>query len=229
MLERLSIITPLSRKENYGILKSNIPSEVEWIIVSDGDLNIQIEINSNTKFILGPNTKSWGDVQRSIGINNATREFIYFLDDDNLIYPFALETAIEWISHYNTDAVLFGIVSFYPFLQNIWFPSNPILKGKVDLGMFLGKRKSICELIFNVDGHFPNFNGERGADFEFLRSFENRFKLLRLPMILGFHNAIELIKSNNDISSEMINENCNLLELINTYLQKINPQFTESD
>lgn len=223
MLDYLSIITPLSRSENLKYLSCNIPSRIEWIIVTDGKVDINISLTQNIKVVEGPNTKGWGDVQRSIGVKYASRKYIYFLDDDNLISSFLLSIALSSIEYYNSDGALFGIISHYPFIEDYWFPPDHILKGNVDIGMFIGKRSCILELEFEHSKYFPDFKGARGADFEFIKNYNNTFKIIKLPMILGFHNAIDLVKNNSKFTIENLSTEDQLLKFSHSYVKNKNP------
>lgn len=98
---KISIITPCTRIENLPVILSSIELHngiFEWIIVYDGkiikniddriltykkssnvDIKLLIDYNNN------PNTgKAW--YLRNIGIKNATGDYLYFLDDDNLLH-----------------------------------------------------------------------------------------------------------------------------------------------
>lgn len=94
---KLSIITPCSRPMNLPTIYHSIlrmkTSDVEWLIIYDSD-NIDKRILQYESYVpikLFNRKKQDGDstasMQRNIGIDNANGDYLYFLDDDNLIHP----------------------------------------------------------------------------------------------------------------------------------------------
>lgn len=93
---KLSIITPCSRPFNLPIIYSSILSmntdDVEWLIVYDSDKIderiLQYEKNVKIRLFNRKREKddSYASMLRNIGIENAKGEYLYFLDDDNLVH-----------------------------------------------------------------------------------------------------------------------------------------------
>ena len=86
----VSIITPCSRPDNLHQLKPTIPEHCEWIIVVDGASSevIPREIREL------PNVQIYhveggleGSTQRNLALRKARGQYVYFLDDDNIIHP----------------------------------------------------------------------------------------------------------------------------------------------
>ncbi len=87
----IHIITPCSRPGNLSTIKQTIPEDCSWTVVVDekatGDFPTGITY-------LRPNVSgSWGHPLRNVGMEfilalKAKRsDYIYFLDDDNIIHP----------------------------------------------------------------------------------------------------------------------------------------------
>lgn len=95
---KLSIITPCSRPFNLPAIYSSILEmksiDIEWIIVYDNiDIDERILMyEKDVKIRLFKSERQEGDNyasrQRNIGIENATGDYLYFLDDDNLAHRY---------------------------------------------------------------------------------------------------------------------------------------------
>jgi len=194
--EKLSVITPVSRPELLPIVALSVPDQAEWLLVTDGPLKTPCGLRPHT-LIQGPATRQWGDVQRQIGLEAATRPFVYFLDDDNMMLPTLGDLLIPFLENGNHAGVLFGLLVHFSNETHIW-PCPPTIKaGRVDTAMFLGRTEAILSLRFDepISGRgWPNLHGRRYADFKFLEAFEEHFGLSRLPAIYGFHNAVHLLR-----------------------------------
>ena len=92
---KLSIITPCSRPLNLPAIYASIlemnESDVEWIIIYDSD-EIDKRILAYEKevpIILLKERRGVGkgSMQRNAGLNICSGDYIYFLDDDNLVHP----------------------------------------------------------------------------------------------------------------------------------------------
>lgn len=82
----VSIITPCSRLENLPRMREFIPNDVEWIVVVDGDSLGDAPLANNVKYWL-ESGGVFGSSQRNLGIEKATGDYVYFLDDDNVLHP----------------------------------------------------------------------------------------------------------------------------------------------
>ena len=174
----------------------SVPDEAEWILVTDGPLEIPPGLGSHV-LIEGPKTGQWGDLQRKIGLEAATRSFVYFLDDDNLMLPDLADLLIPYLENGNHAGVLFALLVHISNRSHLWPPSLVVQPGHVDTAMFFGRRDAALGLCFQQAGYgrgWPDLQGLRGADYVFLEAFEEQFGLSRLPALYGFHNAIELIR-----------------------------------
>lgn len=97
----VSIITPCSRVYNLPLICKSIIDQgepIEWVIVYDGNVVSEVDerivmyVNSKIQLKLlidynnDPKTgNAWW--LRNIGIDNATGDYLYFLDDDTVLHP----------------------------------------------------------------------------------------------------------------------------------------------
>ena len=96
-MKTLQIITPCSRPQNLQKIKENIEQVIkvsyDWYIVFDRNTD-PIEISSdNIKVYKNHDTPSgFGNMERNYALNYKDNyEFVYFLDDDNLIHEDFME------------------------------------------------------------------------------------------------------------------------------------------
>jgi hypothetical protein len=193
----LSVITPVSRPDLLPRVAQSVPEGAEWILVTDGPLKIPDGLTAHT-LVEGPKTGRWGDVQRQIGLGEATRPYVYFLDDDNLMLPTLAELVIPYLCEGSISGVLFGLLVQTRSGLRIWIPPRRVEAGRVDTAMFLGARDAVLGLHFEgtAPGRgWPDLQGQRWADFVFLRAFEARYGLPVLPAVYGFHNGLDLLGS----------------------------------
>lgn len=85
----IQIITPCSRPENLSLMKDSVPSECNWTIVYDNSVTEKPEIDSAT-ILHSPYTGSSGNPNRNYALDTiefSDTDWIYILDDDNIIHP----------------------------------------------------------------------------------------------------------------------------------------------
>ena len=151
----LSIITPCSRQHNIPtVYNSIIFSKInKWIIVYDTSNDRKYEkIYDDPQIIeIECNEGLTGNPQRNLGITLVEDDFIYFLDDDNIIHP----NFWSIVDELNTE-------KFYTFDQlrhnNILYGNN-IKPGQIDTAMFIVHKKHTKDIYwinnsFEADGHF---------------------------------------------------------------------------
>lgn len=94
---KLSVITPCSRPHNLPTIYKtllDLNGDVEWIVVFDGDIDDRIKMYEEESVPIYLFNKyreigdSYASMLRNIGIENARGDYLYFLDDDNLVHPF---------------------------------------------------------------------------------------------------------------------------------------------
>lgn len=226
LARNLSVITPVSRPELLLIVALSVPDEAEWVLVTDGPLEIPRGLRPHV-FIEGPKTGQWGDVQRQIGLEAATRPFVYFLDDDNMMLPDLADLLIPYLENGNHAGVLFALLIHLSDKSYLWPPPVTVQAGRVDTAMFFGHRNAALEVRFQEPGYgrgWPDRQGQRGADYIFLEAFEDHVGLSRLPALYGFHNAVDLIKDLEpdfyaDLEAHRFNPST-LSKILNRYMIK---------
>ncbi len=224
--QSLSVITAVSRPELLPLIAWSVPAEAEWILVTDGPREIPRELRAHV-LIEGPATGQWGDVQRRVGLEAATRPFVYFLDDDNLMLPMLADLVIPYLESEKHAGVLFGLVVNLENQTHIWPAPLKVERGRVDTAMFLGRKDAIMKLRFPEPGYgrgWPELRGERHGDFIFMQAFESQFGLSRLPAVYGFHNAISFLKNTepelySDLEAHKFTSDT-LTTILNRYLIK---------
>lgn len=87
----IHIITPCSRIENISIIANSIPIECTWTVVLDATVDTLPErLGSNVFVYKSPHTGYWGHPNRNYALDTITfsdHDWIYALDDDNIIHP----------------------------------------------------------------------------------------------------------------------------------------------
>ena len=195
--QQLSVITPVSRPALLPLIAPSVPRKCEWILVTDGPQDIPPGLRPHV-LIEGPETRRWGDVQRQIGLEAATRPFVYFLDDDNLMLPTLAELVIPCLEAGDRAGAVFGLLFHHrgEFGFYIWPPPMRIERARVDTAMFIGRTEAARRIRWpNIhSGGWPHLEGKRCADFVFIHAFDETIGLLRLPAIYGFHDGLPAIR-----------------------------------
>jgi predicted O-methyltransferase YrrM len=193
--QQLSVITPVSRPALLPIVAASLPPEAEWILVTDGPQDIPPGLRAHV-LIEGPRTGRWGDVQRQVGLEAASRPFVTFLDDDNLMLPGLAELVIPTLAATGRAGALFGLLFRHPGGLYIWPPPTRVERSQVDTAMFLGRTDAARRVGWPDlhGGDWPQLAGQRCGDFVFIRAFDEAAGLLRLPAICGFHDGVALVR-----------------------------------
>lgn len=139
--DKVSVIIPVYKVEDYlddclNSVQNQTYRNIEIICVNDGSPDNSGEILKRhrawDKRIKIINQENQGvSVARNTGMKAATGKWIYFIDSDDLIVPYALEKAVESAKQYDPDIVNF---KYEDFSQNL----RPDLSEKKYQG--LGKR-----------------------------------------------------------------------------------------
>lgn len=114
-LKKVSIITPFIKKDsiylnNYlSCLDNQIYENIEIILIHEDDNNVKNSIkqykNLNIKTIKATDEIKIGEA-RNIGIQNATGEYLYFLDIDDCIHEHTIYCLVESAKAKNGDIVI---------------------------------------------------------------------------------------------------------------------------
>lgn len=191
----LSVITPVSRPGLLPVIAPSVPPGAEWILVTDGPQEIPPGLRPHV-LVEGPATGRWGDAQRQAGLEVATRPFVTFLDDDNLMLPALAELVIPALEASGRAGALFGLLLLHPGGFFVWPPPVRVERSQVDTAMFLGRTDAARRVGWPDlgDGSRPDLAGQRCGDYVFLRAFDEQEGLLRLPAICGFHDGVGVVR-----------------------------------
>ena len=86
---KISIITPYYNtleqiKELAEVLTPQLDNEIEWLIIDDGCNETELD-SLNAKVIHLKENSGGASIPRNIGLDNATGEYIVFIDSDDLV------------------------------------------------------------------------------------------------------------------------------------------------
>ena len=125
MAVALSIIIPLYNAENYIVetihsVLSEIPDNVEVIIVNDGSTDNSIELIKNKfspqlnsgKLLLLQQPNSGVSVARNTGIENSKGDYITFVDADDLLFEDYYDAVLSLINKVSPDIIDIGYRRF---------------------------------------------------------------------------------------------------------------------
>jgi predicted O-methyltransferase YrrM len=193
--ELLSVITPVSRPGLLPLIAATIPAAAEWILVTDGPRQIPSGLRPHV-LIEGPATGRWGDVQRQLGLRSATRPYVTFLDDDNVMLPMLADLVIPALEASGGAGAVFGLLLLDSGGFYTWPPPIRVERSQVDTAMFLGRTEAARRVGWPdlASGAWPGLEEQRCGDFVFLRAFDEESPLLRLPLIAGFLDGLGLIR-----------------------------------
>jgi hypothetical protein len=158
---RFLIVTPSCRSANLPALLASIesgaPSEAEWWIYHDTELSIVPMVSEkihveNQRCLMG---SGWGHSARNAFLDEVREDcWVYFLDDDNLLYLGFWAKAMEMIRDF-PDAGMF-IVAQERGLGN--FPEVILTRCYVDMAQAIFRRSFIGDarfaLHYEADGDF---------------------------------------------------------------------------
>lgn len=177
------IITTCTRPENLEVIKKTIPSECTWVVVFDKSVqNIQhvdgaINLDSPyTGYVGMPNRNYALD---AIGFNDL--DWIYVLDDDNVIHPDWYEAVksflLEEFNHVNM--VTWG---------QIWRNNSVRLEptsfprvGNIDTSSYMVRGRLMRALRYAMDYCADGILAEQAATFG---------NIVTLPKYLGYSNFL---------------------------------------
>lgn len=147
-MSKIRIVTPSLRVENLKFIKPTIPSHCEWHVFLDyhaSPENVPRHIPAKHVFASG----FWGHPVRNIAIqwllNNADLDdYVYFLDDDNVIHP----DWYEAIKDATGDLVCWGQLNYDDTRRND--PQVPKIL-KIDMASYMFRLGAIGDLRFGSD------------------------------------------------------------------------------
>lgn len=165
-MKELHIVTPTTRSKEYldRCYESiqQIKYNWKWFIVTNKNTyehKIDITNYKHTTHIIQKRENKWNSLINEYLDNYEGGQFVYFLDDDNLIHE-NFNTALEFIFDKNFESLLFsqyGKIGDRPITRII--DENHLVVERVDQGQIIYKRNLIGNLrywedVYRGDGYF---------------------------------------------------------------------------
>lgn len=173
------ITTPCSRPENLEQISQSIPSNCKWIVLYDNKVKINFNIN-NAQFIYCPNTGFVGADGRNYFLTNYNindDDWIYSLDDDNIIHP-DFFSIIEKYLNKN-----YSIIHWGQLKKNNQIRLEPKLElNKIDAACFIIKWKYNKNIRYAIDAY--NCDGIYAID------CSNNGPVLKLDQYICYYNYL---------------------------------------
>jgi hypothetical protein len=152
----IHIVTPCSRPENLEHLRETIPAGCTWTVFMDYSTSKK-DVPKGVKVIRSNLGGAWGHPLRNLALDYlqasaSDNDYVYFLDDDNVIHPNWFEAVkdstedfINWAQCFrNGDPRLYA--TDHPRIGNVDTASYMVRIG------FIGKAR--FEYIYEGDGLF---------------------------------------------------------------------------
>ncbi|MBI5210011.1 MAG: glycosyltransferase family 2 protein [Elusimicrobia bacterium] len=190
--KKVTVITPTrnrleSLKKAIASLKAQTHRNWEHLIVSDGyDPRVRRLVESlgdpRVRFLFTPSTKCGGNPQRNLALKLATGEYVFGLDDDNLIEVGCIEKmAAAFVDEsigYATCHILYDGVG-------IMAPRPPFVLKEIDGLNFMVRTRLARE----AGGWLPLDGGF--TDFHLIEKVSRVSRGAEVPEVLGWHRRLE--------------------------------------
>ena len=169
---RFSIITPCSRPQNLPVvylsileMENSTGYAVEWLIIYDALKRDKRILNYEKKGVpirqfcrKSPKQGTHGAMLRNIGLEHCSGDYIYYLDDDNLVHP-KLFDKLGYYTQHDQKKVLVVNQSSQNLLERriSRFDAGNLIRGQIDTAQFIipktYKHISWNQLIEKVEEH----------------------------------------------------------------------------
>jgi len=194
---KVFIVTPSRRPFNLNFIKEAVPSECEWVVVFDNTVKND-HIVENANVIRSPHTGFWGNPNRNVGLdfikenlNPKDSDWIYILDDDNILHPNWWERVKN---HLNNDA---SIITWGQLWVNDEPRTEPTKEPKIatiDTSQYIVRWSVAKDLrfenIYEADGIYAEEASKQG-------------KVLMLDEYLGYYNFLRGYKQGAEIRTNI--------------------------
>lgn len=194
-MERLSIITPVSRPENLRAIKANIEQmampffNITWYCIYDPGKQFAI-MDFKESWIIsataGTPDDCGGGSQRNAALDRITDGWVLFLDDDNKLHPEfskSMANLVKWFSNsllfiFNQDA------QDRPGRSNHFASIANIKKGHIDMAQVMIKHEAVSRSRFLIN--------EYNCDFYFIEEVYSNVagKTFFIDEFLCYYNAL---------------------------------------
>ena len=159
----LYIVTPCSRPQNLKRIKQYIPDFATWVVMMDASTDYKEATGANVTHY-SKQTGHWGHPLRNEFLDLYADQFtqddwVYFLDDDNIIHPNFLKTYPQ-IQFFDSSIVTWG-------QEGRLRPTDQPRVGNIDTACFMFKPYQLPTLRFQMayeaDGMFAQAAALRGT------------------------------------------------------------------
>lgn len=173
----LYAITPCSRPSNLSRIKCSIPQDMKWCVVYDKPTQEDKELQAD--YIYRAISKSsLGDSCRNFALDNLPLkdgDWIYYLDDDNLIHPNLLN--IELDDNY-------AVIAFFQNYKNATrFNKIKIVSCCIDGGACLFNWRLVKNIRWTLPHHIH--------DYIYIRDCLTCGPLKEVHEVASYYNALE--------------------------------------
>lgn len=154
------LVTPCSRPENLHIISKSIPDQCKWIVLHES--NITIPNISNMISIVCPKTGFVGADGRNYFVNNFDlndNDWIYSLDDDNIIHPNMLSTIQPYLNE-DISIIYWGQLNKDNTIRLV--PRDSIILDTIDAACFISKWKFNKNVRYHTNAY--NYDGLYAID-----------------------------------------------------------------
>jgi glycosyltransferase involved in cell wall biosynthesis len=194
---KVFIVTPSRRPFNLEFIKQTVPQECEWVVIFDSTVKNEHNVE-NATVIRSNTTGFWGNPNRNVGLefikehlNPSDNDWIYILDDDNIIHP-------NWWSHIqqhlssNAAVITWG---------QVWANEEPRTEptdvpkiATIDTSQYMVKwsvaKNLRFEHIYEADGIYAEEAAKQGS-------------VLKLDQYLGYYNYLRSHKTGQEIRTNI--------------------------
>lgn len=155
----ITIVTPCSRPVNLFRIASSIPSSCRWLIALDTFTRVAVELPRFATVVRTNATGGFGGPVRNFVLDSflfPPDEWIYFLDDDNIIHPHWESSVYHHWRHFgHTDEFQHaGMMTWGQCLPNgasrLPVTSRPAV-GNIDMASFMVRASAIAGTRFADD------------------------------------------------------------------------------
>jgi glycosyltransferase involved in cell wall biosynthesis len=194
---KVFIITPSRRPFNLEFIKKSIPQECEWIVVFDSTVKNEHNVE-NATVIRSNTTGFWGNPNRNVGLefisehlNPSDNDWVYILDDDNIIHP-------NWWSniqhHLSSNASVITWGQVWANEEPRTEPTDTPKIATIDTSQYMVKwnvaKNLQFEHIYEADGIYAEEAAKRGS-------------VLKLDQYLGYYNFLRSHKTGQEIRTNI--------------------------
>ena len=194
---KVFIITPSRRPFNLEFIQQTVPQDCEWVVVFDKTIKNEHAVE-NATVLKSNETGFWGNPNRNIGLeyiknnlNPSDNDWVYILDDDNVIHPDWWNT-IQ--SHLNLDSSIITWGQVWANGEPRTEPTDTPKIAMIDTSQYM-VRWSVAknlrfEHIYEADGIYAEEAAKQGS-------------VKKLDQYLGYYNFLRAHKTGQEIRTNI--------------------------